>query len=226
MEEHRVLIAPSVLSADFLRLGEELDSIATADAIHYDVMDGHFVPNVSFGLDIAKQVKGASELPLDVHLMVDNPDEAAPTYARAGADMVTVHVEAARHIHRIVGQVHDAGAKAGAVINPGTPVSALEAILPELDMVLVMSVDPGFGGQSFIPATLAKLRELKALAARLGCSPRVEVDGGISAANAREVVAAGADVLVAGSSVFKAADRAKAIADIRAQAALAGAREA
>ena len=215
MSEGKVYIAPSVLSADFLHLGDEIAAIETADFLHFDVMDGHFVPNLTFGLDIMRQAKAASALPVDAHLMVSNPDEVVGKYLEAGADLVSVHIEAATHLHRIVSQIHDAGAKAAVALNPGTAVSSLEAILPDLDMVLIMSVDPGFGGQRYIEHTSAKLRELRALCARLGCDPLVEVDGGVTADNVESIVAAGADVLVAGSAVFKAADRAAAIRGLR-----------
>lgn len=214
-----VLVAPSVLSADFLHLAADLDSVRDADLIHYDVMDGHFVPNVSFGLDILRQVKAATAVPVDVHLMISNPDEMLDAFLEAGADVVSVHAEAARHLHRLVGRIHDAGARASVALNPATPVSALEDVVAELDMVLVMSVNPGFGGQAFIEGTYAKLERLRALCEREGCSPRVEVDGGVSAANAARLASCGADVLVAGSAVFGAGDRAAAIAGIRAAAA-------
>jgi ribulose-phosphate 3-epimerase len=215
MSEGTILIAPSVLSADFTRLGDELDSIRTADLLHFDVMDGHFVPNLSFGLPILRQAKAASDLPVDVHLMVSNPDEVVGAYLEAGADYVSVHAEAATHIHRIVTQIHAAGAKAAVALNPGTAISVLEDILPDLDMVLLMSVDPGFGGQRYIEHTYDKLRRLRAMCHAMGVSPLVEVDGGITTGNVEDVVAAGADVLVAGSTVFKAPVRAEAIAALR-----------
>ncbi|MDY4014492.1 ribulose-phosphate 3-epimerase, partial [Parafannyhessea umbonata] len=197
MPNESVLIAPSVLSADFTRLGEELESISNADLVHYDVMDGHFVPNLSFGTEILRQAKAATKLPLDVHLMVTNPEEQVPWYLAAGADIVTFHYEAQTHADRLVGLIHDAGAKACVALNPGTPVAALDAILDELDMVLVMTVNPGFGGQSFIPGSIRKLRALRRMCAEHGVSPLVEVDGGIGADNVGEVVAAGANVIVA-----------------------------
>lgn len=215
MPNESVLIAPSVLSADFTRLGEELESIKNADLVHYDVMDGHFVPNLSFGTEILRQAKAATRLPLDVHLMVTNPEEQVPWYLAAGADVVTFHYEAQTHADRLVGLIHDAGAKACVALNPGTPVAALDAILDELDMVLVMTVNPGFGGQSFIPGSVRKLRALRRMCAEHGVSPLVEVDGGIGADNVGEVVAAGANVIVAGSKVFKAADHAVAIEELR-----------
>lgn len=212
----KVRIAPSILSADFLTLGDDLRSVSTADLVHYDVMDGGYVPNISFGPGILEAVKRGTDLPVDVHMMVTNPDEAYKGYIDAGADILTFHMEAARHPRRIVDEIHAAGRKAGIAINPGTAVSSLEAILECLDMVLIMSVNPGFGGQTFIEHTYAQLKALMALCEAQGVSPLVEVDGGISAANAERVVAAGANVLVAGSSVFGAAERAAEIEKIRA----------
>jgi ribulose-phosphate 3-epimerase len=216
-----VRIAPSILSADFLNLGSELESIKTADYIHFDVMDGMFVPNLSFGPGILSQVKKATDLPVDVHLMIAEPDRRVQAYLDAGADIVTFHYEAQTHALRTIDLIKSSGAKAGIVINPGTPVCALESLIDDVDMVLVMSVNPGFGGQGFIRRTLDKLRSLRKMAAEHGADPMIEVDGGIGAANAEEVAYAGADVFVAGSSVFGAADRAAAIADIR-KAAQAG----
>lgn len=209
-----VKIAPSILSADFMHLADELDSIASADYIHFDVMDGSFVPNLSFGLPILKQVKAASSLPVDVHLMISNPDTMVENYLAAGADIVCFHQEAAIHAHRLVAQIHDAGAKAGIALNPATPVSTLEAIVGDLDLVLVMSVNPGFGGQSFIGSTYRKLEALKALCERVGAHPIVEVDGGVGPANAEKICAAGATMLVAGSAVFNG-DPAQSIAALR-----------
>lgn len=212
---HDVLVAPSILSCDLTCLGDELASVESADMIHVDVMDGHFVPNLSWGPPVLASVKRASALPADVHLMVTNPDETVGLYLDAGADIVTFHVEAATHAHRIVQTIHKAGAKAGIALNPATPVSALDAIIEDLDLVLVMSVNPGFGGQRFIPNTLRKLRQLSELCRDRGVSPLVEVDGGVGAENAADIVRAGANLLVAGSAVFGADDRAAAITAIR-----------
>lgn len=215
MMNDEIRVAPSVLSADFRRLADELADVSTADLLHYDVMDGHFVPNLSFGIDLLRTVKSATELPVDVHLMISNPDEMVERYLDAGADVVSFHYEATSHAHRLVSLIKDRGAKASVAINPATPVCLLEPILCELDMVLVMTVNPGFGGQRFIESSLRKLRRLRRMCDEQGVSPAIEVDGGITARNAAEVTASGANVLVAGSSVFGAADRAAAIAAIR-----------
>ena len=202
MRTHDILIAPSLLSADFTRLGEDLSSIRTADYVHYDVMDGHFVPNLSFGPGILRQVKDATSLPVDVHLMVEDPEQSAPWYLEAGADIVTFHWEAQRHAHRIVQLVHATGAKAGIALNPATSVSALESIIDDVDLVLVMTVNPGFGGQGFIASSLRKVRQVRALCTSHGVHPLIEVDGGISVRTAEDVVRAGATMLVAGSAIF------------------------
>lgn len=210
-----VCIAPSILSADFLDLGGDLKSIANADFVHFDAMDGHFVPNVSFGPGILRAVKRGTDLPVDVHLMATNPDATCRAYLDAGADVLTFHLEAATHALRIVDEIHQAGRRAGVAINPGTSVSSLDAIVDYVDLVLVMSVNPGFSGQSFIGGTYAQLNKVRDLCARHGASPLIEVDGGIDAHNAEKVVAAGANVLVAGSAVFGATDRARAVEDMR-----------
>ena len=215
----KVLIAPSVLSADFLRLADDLESVSGADWVHYDVMDGHFVPNISFGPGILKQVRGATGLEVDVHLMVSNPDSVVADYVGAGADVVSFHMEATPHANRVAGLIRSLGASPAVALNPATPVCALDAIIEDVDMVLLMTVNPGFGGQSFIEGSLRKVAALRALCDAHGVSPLIEVDGGISAANAERVVAAGADVLVAGSSVFGAADHAAAIGALRVAAA-------
>lgn len=210
-----VLIAPSVLSADFSCLKSELDSIASADYIHYDVMDGHFVPNISFGPEIFSYCKKSSDLPIDVHLMVTNPSEIAPLFLQRGADIVTFHYEAEVHSHRLIHLIKDSGAKAGISLCPGTPVSVLENLIDDLDLVLIMTVNPGFGGQKFITHSIEKLYALKELCRKHDVSPLIEVDGGVSADNAGKVVAAGANMLVAGSAVFGQTDRAKTIEAIR-----------
>ena len=210
------LIAPSVLSADFTRLGEELDSISDADYVHYDVMDGHFVPNLSFGTAVLSQVKAATNLPIDVHLMVANPEECARWYLEAGADAVSFHWEAQTHAARLVSLIHDAGARAGVALNPATPVSVLEAIIDELDLVLIMSVNPGFGGQKFIPQTIDKVQRLRRMIDERGLSTLIEVDGGVNASTGAALVEAGADVLVAGSYVFSHEDPKAAIRSLKA----------
>lgn len=208
-------IAPSILSADLAHMARDLDAISGADLIHIDVMDGHFTGNLTFGVEMVRMCKRISNVPVDVHMMVTNPDETALWYADAGADYVTVHIEAATHLHRIIKNLQDRGVKAGVVLNPATPVCSLESIIEDVDMVLVMSVDPGFGGQSYIPGTDAKLRQLRTLCAEHGVSPLIEVDGGVSAKNVRRVCAAGADVVVAGSAVFGSADPAAEIVTMR-----------
>ena len=207
-----IKIAPSVLSADMADLKGELDKISQADYVHFDVMDGHFTGNLTFGVDILKAVKRSTDVPVDVHMMVTNPDETADWYADAGADIITVHYEASTHLHRTITHLQERGVKAGVVLNPATPVCVLESIIEVVDIVLIMSVNPGFGGQSFIPGTLAKLRELKEMCDRHGVSPMIEVDGGVSSKNIADVVKAGADVLVAGSAVFKSKDTAAEVA--------------
>lgn len=208
-------ISPSILAADFLRLGEELASVANADFIHYDVMDGDFVPNISFGPGILRTVKRGTDLPVDVHMMVSNPDEVFRDYLDAGADVLTFHMETAKHAHRMVDEIHRHGRRAAVAINPGTSVSSLDAIIDYLDMVLVMSVNPGFSGQRFIEHTYTQLNKLVALCRSHSVRPMIEIDGGISPTNAAQVVAAGANVLVGGSAVFDADDHAAAVESMR-----------
>ena len=210
-----VRISPSILAADFLNLGAELKSVSNADFIHYDVMDGDFVPNISFGPGILRTVKRGTDLPVDVHMMVSNPDEVFRDYLDAGADILTFHLETAKHAHRMVDEIHKQGRRAAVAVNPGTAISSLDAIIDYLDMVLVMSVNPGFSGQKFIEHTYTQLYKLTALCQSHSVRPLVEIDGGISAANAAQVVAAGANVLVGGSAVFDAPDHGKAVDDMR-----------
>jgi ribulose-phosphate 3-epimerase len=216
-----IKIAPSILSADFARLGEEIRAVEQggADYIHVDVMDGHFVPNITIGPLVVAATRKMTALPLDVHLMIADPDRYIPDFARAGADIITVHLEAATHLHRTVQLIHSLGKKAGVSINPATPVASLEVILAEIDLVLVMSVNPGFGGQSFIPSCLGKIEELRRQIDRRGLTVELEVDGGVKTDNIRQIAAAGADVFVAGSAVFDTADYGTTIAALKANAA-------
>jgi ribulose-phosphate 3-epimerase len=204
-----VLVAPSILSADFSRLGEELAAVeqAGADWIHLDVMDGRFVPNITIGPLIVRAARAATRLPLDVHLMIVEPERYVADFVEAGADLISVHVEASPNLDRTVHRIRELGAKAGVVLNPHTPEDAVRYVLDAVDVVLVMSVNPGFGGQRFLPSALAKVRSLRAELDRRGLAARLEIDGGIVPENAAEVVAAGVSVLVAGSAVFGARAR-------------------
>jgi len=200
-----VKLAPSILSADFASLLKDVKAIenAGADYLHVDVMDGHFVPNISFGAPVLKALKGKTNLFVDVHLMIENPDQYIEDFVDAGADLINVHIEACRHIHRTLQLIKSYGVKTGITLNPGTPLSAIEAILPEVDMVLIMSVNPGFGGQSYIESSTEKIKTLKKMIKDKDLNVLIEVDGGIKLTNVKQVVEAGADVIVAGSAVFK-----------------------
>ncbi len=215
-----VLIAPSILSADFARLGEAIAAVERggADLIHVDVMDGHFVPNITIGVPVVKSLKRIAKVPLDVHLMIEDPDRYLDAFAEAGAAMISVHVEALRHVHRTVHAIKALGVKAGVVINPGTPVVALEEIAGDLDFVLVMSVNPGFGGQTFIPRSESKLREVRALLDAAGNPALIEIDGGVDRHNIAMVVAAGARMVVAGSAIFNTPDPERATRELKAAA--------
>lgn len=199
-----IKIAPSILSADFARLGEQVQEAeaAGADWIHVDVMDGHFVPNITVGPPVVRALRGATGLPLDVHLMIVAPDRYLADFARAGADRLTVHVETCAHMHRTIQQIQELGLKAGVTLNPGTPLSTLEEILPMVDLVLVMTVSPGFGAQSYIPSSTDKIARLRAMLDAIGSHAELEVDGGINPSTVATVVEAGATVLVAGSAIF------------------------
>lgn len=201
----RVRVAPSILSADFSRLGEEIAAVAAsgADFIHVDVMDGHFVPNLTIGPVVVKAVRGATRLPFDVHLMIAPVDPYIDEFVDAGADILTVHPEAGPHLHRTLQRIRAAGAKAGVALNPATPAAAALEVIDDVDLILVMSVNPGFGGQSFIRSQLRKIESLRKAIDASGCDIMLEVDGGVNAETAPDVIAAGADVLVAGSAVFK-----------------------
>ncbi len=212
-----VKIAPSILSADFARLADEIQRVeaAGADLLHVDVMDGHFVPNLTIGPPVVKALRAVTDLPLDVHLMVEDADALLSDFIEAGSNNLTVHVEACPHLHRTIQRIKEAGVQASVVLNPATPLSVLHEILPEVSMVLLMSVNPGFGGQSFIPSTLDKIRTLKQEITARNLNVAIEVDGGVKAANAGAIRDAGADVLVAGTAVFGESDYAQAIRALR-----------
>lgn len=210
-------IAPSILSADFSKLGEEIQAVERGGAtlLHVDVMDGHFVPNITIGLPVVQSVARSTDLPIDAHLMISEPGKYAEQFVFAGARMVSVHVEADAHIHRTLMAIKAAGARAGVVINPATPINELEEILNFVDYVLVMSVNPGFGGQQFIPTAINKVRRLRQMVVERGTDVRIEIDGGIDRANIADVVAAGADIIVAGSAIFGSADPEAAVRELR-----------
>jgi ribulose-phosphate 3-epimerase len=220
----KVRIAPSILSADFAALGVGIAAVERggADLIHVDIMDGHFVPNLTMGPPVVVSIRKVAKVPLDVHLMIEDPDRYLEAFVRAGAAMITVHLEVLPHLHRTIQHIKELGARAGVAINPSTPVAMLEEIAGDLDHVLVMSVNPGFGGQTFIPRTESKIEAVRALLDRQGSRAVIEVDGGIDTSNAGLVVSAGAEILVAGSAIFGAPDPERATRELRA-AAIAGA---
>ena len=205
-----LMIAPSILSADFARLGDEINQV--------DVMDGHFVPNITIGPLVVEAVRRITDAPLDVHLMISNPDQYLEDFAAAGADWITVHVETCNHLHRTIARIKELGKKAGAVLNPATSLSSLDHILPDLDLVMLMSVNPGFGGQKFIPSTIDKTRRLKKIIDDMGLKTGIEIDGGVSPATIGEIAQAGANIFVAGSAVFGKDDYAQVIAELKREA--------
>jgi ribulose-phosphate 3-epimerase len=211
-----VEIAPSILSADFRRLGEQIATVERAGAsyIHADVMDGHFAPNLTVGPFIVEWVRKATKLPIDAHLMVENPDNFIGAFARAGANMISVHPEATYHLDRTLNHIRQAGCQAGVVLNPATPLAMIEEVITEVDYVLMMSVNPGFSGQKFIPSSLDKLRRLRDLIRMKSSPARIEIDGGVGVDNAAEIVAAGAEILVAGSAIFGAENPGEALKDL------------
>jgi len=219
------LIAPSILSADFARLGDDVKAVldAGADVVHFDVMDNHFVPNLTIGPLICEALRSYGiEAPIDVHLMVEPVDRIIPDFASAGASYITFHPEASTHVHRTIGLIHESGCKAGLVFNPATPLSWLEHVIDDLDMILLMSVNPGFGGQKFIDSSLDKLRQARRMIDASGRDIRLEIDGGVKTGNIRQIAEAGADTFVAGSAIFGSDDYAATIAEMRSEIAAAG----
>jgi ribulose-phosphate 3-epimerase len=214
---HAIRIAPSILSADFARLADEVvcAEAGGADLLHIDVMDGHFVPNLTVGPPIVEALRKVTKLPLDVHLMMTNPDEFIPEFADAGADYLTVHVEACPHLHRTVQSIQERRVKAGVTLNPATSLTTIEEILPEADLLLIMSVNPGFGGQQFIPSALSKIERARRLIDQTGARAILEVDGGVKVENAARIIRAGAEILVAGSAIFSSRDYGATIAALR-----------
>jgi ribulose-phosphate 3-epimerase len=212
-----IKIAPSILSANFARLEDEIKDVERggADYIHVDVMDGHFVPNITIGPLIVEAIRPVTNLPLDVHLMIENPDQYIGAFAKAGADIITVHVEACTHLHRTIQQIKAEGVKAGVVLNPHTPVSMIEHVLEDVDLVLFMTVNPGFGGQSFIHSVLPKISQVSSIIEERNLQVEIEVDGGVNSETSKLCIEAGANVLVAGSAIYNQKDRALAIANIR-----------
>lgn len=216
LDKKDLLIAPSILAADLSQLGSEIASVSNADVLHIDIMDGHFVPNISFGPNAVRTSRKCFGGLIDAHLMISNPDELLENFIQAKPDILTFHIEATNHADRLISRIHEAGIFASVSVNPATSVSLLEDVLPEVDMVLIMSVNPGFGGQTFIPQTLNKIRKLRHLCGLYRVNPRIEVDGGIDTTTAKSVVEAGADVLVAGLAIFGQESRAEAIEGLHA----------
>jgi ribulose-phosphate 3-epimerase len=212
-----IKIAPSILSANFARLEEEIKDVERggADYIHVDVMDGHFVPNITIGPLIVDAIRPVTSLPLDVHLMIENPDQYIGAFAKAGADLLSVHVEACHHLHRTIQQIKSEGMKAGVVLNPHTPIPIIENVIEDVDLVLLMTVNPGFGGQSFIHSVLPKIKQVAAMVEERKLPVEIEVDGGVNTETAKLCIEAGANVLVAGSAIYNQKDRSQAIANIR-----------
>jgi ribulose-phosphate 3-epimerase len=216
-EENMIKIAPSMLSADFSRLGEQIEAItgAGADYIHVDVMDGHFVPNISFGASVMKSLNGISSAPYDVHLMIEDPDKYLEDFVTDRTEYITVHQEACPHLNRTIQHLHSCGVKAGVALNPGSPICLLDEVLEEADMILIMSVNPGFGGQSLIPSTLKKIQKLAALRKQEGYKWTLEIDGGVNLKTISDVSASGVDIMVAGSAVFGAEDLGGRVKELR-----------
>lgn len=212
-----IQIAPSILSADFSRLEQEILKIETAgaDLVHIDVMDGHFVPNLTFGAPVVKAIRKVTQLPFDVHLMVDKPEEYIRPFAEAGANIITFHAETTPHLHRVVQSIKEHRIQAGIALNPATPLCVIEEILHDLDLILIMSVNPGFGGQKFIPSALKKIERLKTMLLQIDSPALIEVDGGVTSENAAQLKHAGADILVAGSAIYGAVDCQAAIASLK-----------